>query len=200
MDFLFILFLTLQVRVATCLSLRKGQKGQESPNWSLLQSLLSENASIHEISSNTAYSTSCETLGTNAYAISAAANGICMHAHDCAYEFCHPKESSDNYDLPSLTIDVRNEDDVSNVLKFVHDNNIISNDDDITRSSHRYKSISVKTTGHSYQGSSTAKDSLLIWMYHFEKDGEITTNYESEYNIKSMLFLLLLLFYCNILW
>ncbi len=142
-------------------------------DWSKLQDRLSVNASIHQINSNSMYKTECETLGTDAYAISAAGNGICMHAHDCAYQYCHPDSKRDNFDLPSLTIDVRIENDVAEVLKFVSENNLLVNSS--------LESVSVKTTGHSYQGSSTAKDSLLIWMHHFEKDGNITANYQSKY-------------------
>lgn len=145
------------------------------PNWSNLQGLLSANASIHEVNSNSVYDTSCNTLGTNAYAISAAANGICMHSPDCAYEFCYPDLDHDNYDLPSYTFDVRTENDVASILQFINENEILSKYD-------QFSSVAVKTTGHSYQGSSTAKDSLLIWMYHFQKDGNITTDYQSEFD------------------
>lgn len=37
--------------------------------------------------------------------------------------------------------------------------------------------VTVKTTGHSYPGSSTAADSMLIWMANYPKDGTITTSY-----------------------
>ena len=97
-----------------------------------------------------------------------------MHSHACQYEFCRANRKHDNYDLPSVSIDVRTESDVSEVFKFVTENELLSSED------YEYTSISVKTTGHSYQGSSTAKDSIMIWMHNFEKDGAITTDYASE--------------------
>ena len=93
--------------------------------------------------------------GTNAYAITDAANGVCIHAHDCRYEFCTEGQS---YDLPSYTVDVRTDDDITAVLEFAMEHGI---------------PVSVKTTGHSYTGSSTHAGSVLIWMHNFPKDGLI---------------------------
>mmetsp|Transcript_28127 Transcript_28127/g.34743 ORF Transcript_28127/g.34743 Transcript_28127/m.34743 type:complete len:179 (-) Transcript_28127:289-825(-) len=137
-------------------------QNDQLPDWSILEQLLSDEASLHAIS-NSEYST-CLSLGTDAYQISAAANGICMHAPDCSHEFCHPDEF--DYDLPSYTVDVRTEDDIARSLSFAIDNDI---------------PVSVKTTGHSYTGSSTQRDSLMIWMHNYPKDGHITTDFEGEY-------------------
>lgn len=145
-----------------------------SQNWvDELAQMLSPDASIHTVASTSMYQQSCETLGTDAYAISAAGNGICMHSHDCAFKVCHPDSKKNNFNLPAHTIDVRTESDVSAVLKYVHDNNLVTKQN-IT-------SVSVKTTGHSYQGQSTSKDSLLIWMHYFEKDGTIKVDYKGMY-------------------
>lgn len=144
----------------------------DEADWSILENLLSANASIFRTSAES-YQSSCETLGTNAYAISAGGQGICMHSHACQYEFCHANTERSNFDIPLISIDVRTESDVSNVFKFVNDTELLS-------PSSEYSSISVKTTGHSYQGSSTAKDSIMIWMHNFEKDGSITKDYASK--------------------
>ena len=128
--------------------------------WATLQSALSTNASLHGPIESSTYDTECKTLGTNAYAISAGGNGICMHAHDCSHEFCSPK--SFGYDLPSYVADVRTEEDISTVLTFA--------------STHSLE-VSVKTTGHSYQGSSTKKSSLMVWMHFYPKDGTVQTEY-----------------------
>ena len=100
--------------------------------------------------------------GTNAYAITDAANGVCIHAHDCRYEFCTEGQS---YDLPSYTVDVRTDDDITAVLEFAMEHGI---------------PVSVKTTGHSYTGSSTQAGSVLIWMHNFPKDGLIQNKFQNS--------------------
>ena len=37
--------------------------------------------------------------------------------------------------------------------------------------------MSIKSSGHSYVGQSTAGNSIMIWMLNFPKDGEITEGY-----------------------
>jgi hypothetical protein len=139
------------------------------PSWpsddvwsSELGNLLSADAVLHgPINPEEAYPADCENLGTDAYAISKAGNGICMHAHACAYEFCRPMEGYD-YDIPIYSLVAQSEEDISAALKFAAQYDI---------------EVSIKTTGHSYQGSSTARDSLLIWMQNYPKDGEITQDF-----------------------
>lgn len=82
-----------------------------STEWDALSSSLSTDASLHALQ-NSDYDI-CRGLGTDAYAISDAANGICMHSHDCAFEFCVKAEGV--YDLPSYSVDVRTEGDISKV-------------------------------------------------------------------------------------
>ena len=87
--------------------------------WSALSDSLSNDASLHGPINDSDYDKKCRSLKTDAYAISAAANGICMHAHECAYEFCLPEEDY-GFDIPSYAVDVRTEDDISEVsLKLV---------------------------------------------------------------------------------
>jgi len=119
----------------------------------------SNDASLHGPISTSDYAQKCLTLGTDAYAISDAANGICMHSHDCAHEFCLKDQL---FDLPYYVVDVRTEEDITKALNFASSKQI---------------EVSIKTTGHSYQGSSTKADTLMIWMHNYPKDGTINHNY-----------------------
>ena len=83
--------------------------------WTNLSSSLSPSAALHGPIDNSDYATKCKTLGTDAYAISDAANGICMHAHQCAYEFCLSPDKGHNFDLPLYVVDVRTEEDIFEV-------------------------------------------------------------------------------------
>eukprot|EP00930_Biecheleria_cincta_P046647 TRINITY_DN32193_c0_g1_i1.p1 TRINITY_DN32193_c0_g1~~TRINITY_DN32193_c0_g1_i1.p1 ORF type:complete len:1137 (+),score=170.12 TRINITY_DN32193_c0_g1_i1:49-3411(+) len=94
---------------------------------------------------------SCLALQNDAHALGSSAGGICMQYHDCGREFCS-KHGMDN--LPSYSVQAQSVADVQKALAFstIHD-----------------VPVSIKTTGHSFLGSSTFKDSLLIWMKHFPK-------------------------------
>ncbi len=83
--------------------------------WANLSSSLSPDAALHGPIDNSDYATKCNTLGSNAYAISDAANGICMHAHQCAYEFCLSPGNGYDFDLPLYVVDVRTEEDIVQV-------------------------------------------------------------------------------------
>jgi FAD/FMN-containing dehydrogenase len=108
------------------------------------------------------YQDSCEGLGTDAFAISKAGDGICMHAHACEHAFCRDPYPQD---LPSYIVEAKAPEDVQVALAFARAHSI---------------QVVVKTTGHSYHGASTAKNSLLIWMQNYPKDGTITVNYEDS--------------------
>lgn len=127
---------------------------------------LSDDAALHgpypEASSLRYFKDECEKLGTNAYAISKAGDGICMQAFACSHEFCRPNRYSE--DLPYFILEAKTPSDIQEGLKFAKEHNI---------------QVTVKTTGHSYHGASTAKNSLLIWMQNYPKDGTITDNYET---------------------
>ena len=66
----------------------------DEAQWIRLEQTLSPNASLHGPLSSNSY-TSCLAMGTDAYAISDAANGLCMHSHECRYEFCTEGQSYD---------------------------------------------------------------------------------------------------------
>ncbi|CAJ1939514.1 unnamed protein product [Cylindrotheca closterium] len=126
-----------------------------------LGEMLTANAALHGPFPAGYYMDSCESLGTNAFAISQAGSGICMHAHACKREFCRPEFGMD---LPAYIVEAKQASDIQAALSFSKTHDI---------------QVTVKTTGHSYHGASTAKDSLLIWMQNFEKNGTIYDNYTS---------------------
>lgn len=129
-----------------------------------LESNLSQDAALHGPFANTDNTYSpCEKLGTNAFAISQENDGLCMHSHDCSHQFCLPEQFGPA--LPAYTLEARVESDVSHALKFAHDNHL---------------TVSVKTTGHSYTGSSTQAGTLLIWMQNFDKDLTIKPQYVNQ--------------------
>jgi FAD/FMN-containing dehydrogenase len=84
-----------------------------------------------------------------------------MHAHACQHEFCRSQFPED---LPAYIVEAKEPADIQKALSFGKSYNI---------------SVTVKTTGHSYHGASTAKDSLLIWMQNYPKNGTILDNYTS---------------------
>ena len=126
-----------------------------------LGEVLSENAALHGPFPDGYYQVECESLGSNAYVISSAGHGICMHAHACQHEFCRNDYPQD---LPAYILEAKDESDIQKALAFCREHDI---------------QVTVKTSGHSYHGASTAKNSLLIWMGQFPKNGTITENYES---------------------
>lgn len=126
-----------------------------------LSDKLSASAALHGPFPEGYYMDSCETLGTDAFAISQAGSGICMHAHACKREFCR---SEFDYDLPAFIVEAKQVSDIQAALSFSKTHDI---------------QVTVKTTGHSYHGASTAKDSLLIWMQNYEKNGTIYDNFTS---------------------
>jgi hypothetical protein len=141
---------------------------QGNPSWpdneiwtDELSAMLSSEAALHGPFADTYYPDQCEVLGSDAYAISKAGSGICMHAHACQREFCRSQFPKD---LPAYIVEAKEPADIQKALSFGKSYNI---------------SVTVKTTGHSYHGASTAKDSLLIWMQNYPKNGTILDNYTS---------------------
>jgi len=81
-----------------------------------------------------------------------------MQTHNCNSEYCN----SDNaWNLPAYSVRAETLEDIQRTLEFCNLHNI---------------AVSVKTSGHNYSGSSTAKDSVLIWLAHYEKHGDILTD------------------------
>ena len=101
----------------------------------------------------------CLTYRTNAYDISKKNYSLCMHSHACRYKFCEDNEKNDP---PLFVVEAKNEIDIINEFQYTKENDMY---------------VSVKTTGHLYMGSSTARGSLLVWMQNYEKDLTIKQNY-----------------------
>lgn len=130
-----------------------------------LASKLSTEATLHGPIPTSNFAAECLSHGTDSYAISAAGNGICMHAYACAYEFCRPDTFADpdmHFDLPEYVVEAKVTEDIQAAIEFAAAHDI---------------EVSIKMTGHSYQGASTARNSLLIWMQNFEKDGVAVQNF-----------------------
>jgi len=135
--------------------------------WTDLSNGLSSSASLHGPMDVTvaSYNEACLVgSSTNPLEIMEEGNGICQQTHSCLYEFCDPWNGY-GFDLPAYIAEVKTVDDVIASLKFANEHDI---------------QVSIKTTGHSFQGSNSAKDSLMIWMRHYEKDDEITKNYSDS--------------------
>jgi len=106
------------------------------------------------------YNAVCKAHGDNSFGISASGNGSCMQYHDCSKEFCDGK--SDVWNIPSYSVEAKTVEDIQEAIKFANTHNL---------------EVTVKTSGHSYSGSSMGKNSLLIWMYNFIKYTEIKENF-----------------------
>ena len=105
----------------------------------------------------------CYSANSNAYAISSLNNGLCMHSHACRYKFCNSQDAKMN--LPLYSVDAKNHTDIIHAFQYAKDNDLY---------------VSVKTTGHSYTGSSTEEGSLLVWMHNYEKDLTIHESYKNS--------------------
>ena len=86
-----------------------------------------------------------------------------MHSHACRYKFCNSQDAKMN--LPLYSVDAKNHTDIIHVFQCAKDNDLY---------------VSVKTTGHSYTGSSTEEGSLLVWMHNYEKDLTIHESYKNS--------------------
>uniref|UniRef100_A0A7M5XHT2 FAD-binding PCMH-type domain-containing protein n=2 Tax=Clytia hemisphaerica TaxID=252671 RepID=A0A7M5XHT2_9CNID len=101
------------------------------------------NGTLHQLSPDDYEQ--CEKQGDNAFNISSTGNGICMQYHDCSRQFC---QSSTSWNIPAYSVEVKSVRDVQLAIAFANKYNI---------------AVSIKTSGHSYAGSSMGKSTLLIW-------------------------------------
>ena len=125
--------------------------------WNLLKEKLS--GRLYSLQS-TKYD-ECKAQGTNAFNISDTGSGICMQYHDCAKEFC---DVNRDWNIPEYSVEAHEVKDVQAALEFANKYNI---------------AVSIKTSGHSYSGSSTGKGTLMIWMHKFQKYDEIKKNFSN---------------------
>uniref|UniRef100_A0A7M5XKH2 FAD-binding PCMH-type domain-containing protein n=1 Tax=Clytia hemisphaerica TaxID=252671 RepID=A0A7M5XKH2_9CNID len=94
------------------------------------------------------------------------ANGACMQIPECSKRFCLADQPSN---LPSYSVEAKTTRDVVRAFKFANRFNI---------------AVTVKTTGHSFSGSSFGRDTLMIWMRNFQKFGDISTTFEDSCHVK----------------
>jgi len=85
------------------------------------------------------------------------ADPICMIDGDCRYQFCN-RNDEEVLNIPAYSVQVRTLADIIAALEFANQYNI---------------PVSMKTTGHSFTGSSILKDSLNLWMSNYEFQEEI---------------------------
>jgi len=88
-----------------------------------------------------------------AWTLVGAQHGICMQYHSTAHKNC---ELDEDFNLPAYTVQAETAADVQKALQFATTHDI---------------PVSVKSTGHSYSGSSTMAGTLMVWMHKFEKYG-----------------------------
>eukprot|EP00121_Abeoforma_whisleri_P012349 Awhi_evm1s11395 len=103
----------------------------------------------------------CRTAGDDGTLLASLGNGTCMQQHDCSKKFCNALEESNQ---PFAVVDALNNKDVKRALRFASRYNIM---------------VTIKSSGHSYSGSSTGKNSLLIWLHNFEKEISIVEDFDS---------------------
>ena len=104
----------------------------------------------------------CFTHGTDARGISGEGEGICMHAHNCRHEFCAGKGVED---IPAYSAEIKSVEDIQAALDFANRYDI---------------AVTIKTTGHSYSGSSSGKDTLMLWMANFPKASRVLSTFNDS--------------------
>ena len=97
---------------------------------------------------------------SNPFEIAVGGQGVCMQYDSCVNEFCLEENVGD--DLPAYVVKASTENDITLGVKFANKYNI---------------QLSVKSSGHSILGASTAKDSLMIWLAHYTEDSTVKTGY-----------------------
>jgi len=99
----------------------------------------------------------CYAQGNDAFKLTEVGNGVCYQYHDCKYEFCRAEFEDPDLQLPGVIIEAFGADDVSKALKFASDHAM---------------AVTIKTSGHSFMGSSTGKDTLNIVTTQFDENDE----------------------------
>lgn len=102
---------------------------------------------------------------TNPFDIASKGEGICMQYSDCANSFCLGELGKKRDNLPAYVLMAKEEKDIVTGVQFATKHNI---------------KVSVKSTGHSLSGASTAKDTLLIWLAQYPEDNTIQLDYQDS--------------------
>lgn len=106
----------------------------------------------------------CYAMEDDSFKIEQTAHGMCMQYHDCSKAFC---QVSAAWNIPYYSVEAHNYGDIKKALDFARNHNI---------------AVTVKTSGHSYSGSSTGYGTLMIWMHRFTKYGQIQNNFKDSCN------------------
>lgn len=128
-------------------------------DWLKLYQSLSETAELFGPFQPSDYEDQCgveEIDPFDPFIVAMAGEGICMQYPSCANLFC--LEGDERNDLPAFSLMAKTELDVIRGIQFAN--------------KHRLQ-VTVKTSGHSAIGASTATDSLMIWLAHFPQDNTI---------------------------
>lgn len=118
---------------------------------------------LHDISDDGEYDKACAASDSDpkaAYILEDKGEGRCMQYRDCSKKKC---DDDSGWNIPEYSVEASVENDIIEAIKFANKYNI---------------QVVVKTTGHNYAGASMGDGSLLIWMRHFQKFGEIKKSYE----------------------
>jgi len=139
-------------------------KGGPSINiWNELKKSLSEyNSTLTGPIIDNEYMETCEIFDNNPYMT--AAESTCLQFNECRFKFCLPDLNAGS-NLPTFVANVRSEKAIEVAILFASENNV---------------TISIKTTGWSFKGSSTAYGSLMVLMNTFPKDGTILNKYKNS--------------------
>ena len=128
-------------------------------HWDILKSRISHKK-LHYIGDSSQYDGKCKVAGNDPYRLENEGHGRCMQYHDCSKVKCNENAE---WNLPVYSVEASTEEDVIEALRFANRHDL---------------QVVVKTTGHSFAGSSTADGALLIWMRNFRKFGEITESFK----------------------
>ena len=118
---------------------------------------------------------------TNPLEVASAGEGICMQYPSCSNKFClgpplplpssaaAAADAATTSNLPAYVLEAQTEEDIVKGMQFANKNKI---------------QVTVKSSGHSLMGASTAQDSLLIWLAKYPVDNTIKTLYQDSCQVE----------------
>lgn len=130
-----------------------------SEEWDALADELTPDAALHGPFRHPDfnYFTNCYLTNQERVVLLDQGRGLCMTEHNCANDNC---QLTSPLNLPVYSLEAHDVEDVQAAIRFANTHNI---------------GVSVKSSGHSFEGQSTSDDSLLIWMRHFRQDPVVHT-------------------------
>ncbi len=142
---------------------RESEAWPGTGEWLALARSLSTEAQLYGPFESFDYERQCSPMLNNPFILATTGEGICMQYPSCANKFC--LEGAEWDDLPAYALMAKEELDIVKGIQYASKHNI---------------QVTVKSSGHSYTGASTARDSLLIWLAHYPKDNEILEGYQDS--------------------